>query len=382
MVAIPFAAHERCGSRGLVDQLECTYLANPDAELRFALLSDWTTPTPRPLPGDETCSRAPPRGSPVLNIATGASAQREERFYLFHRARRWNAARTLDGMGAQAREAPPSSTAAAGATDTSFVAPGGAAPVAPSGVRYVITLDADTRLPVEARGADRHDRAPAEPRALRSTDRPRAFEGYGVLQPARHADASPDGALGLSMGFQPGRAASIPTRPPRPTSTRSLRRRLVHRQGHLRRDAFEASLDGRVPENRSQHDLFEASSRAPGSSPTSHSSRSSRPTTRGGVFARIAGPVVTAAATVDRSGAEKKRTVSRRWKMGGAQTTSDGRWWRRRRSSPWSAAWSLPARAAGTWSKFILALLALPVLLPVLASLVPRRPGISKRRAT
>ena len=34
-----------------------------------------------------------------------------------------------------------------GATDTTFVAIGGQAAVVPAGVRYVITLDADTRLP-------------------------------------------------------------------------------------------------------------------------------------------------------------------------------------------------------------------------------------------
>src|SRR5213083_2479365 len=67
-----------------------------------------------------------------------------------------------------------------GATDTSFV-PAGA--VAPSGVRYVITLDADTQLP---RGAvERLVGTMAHP-----LNRPRldpasrlVVEGYAVLQP-------------------------------------------------------------------------------------------------------------------------------------------------------------------------------------------------------
>src|SRR5216117_847980 len=54
---------------------------------------------------------------------------------------------TVDRVGAQARETPRAQPPAA-RTDTTFVAVGGRPPAAPSGIRYVITLDADTRLPV------------------------------------------------------------------------------------------------------------------------------------------------------------------------------------------------------------------------------------------
>ena len=42
-----------------------------------------------------------------------------------------------------------------GATDTTFVATSGALPDVPRSVRYVITLDADTRLPRCRAGRDR-----------------------------------------------------------------------------------------------------------------------------------------------------------------------------------------------------------------------------------
>ena len=41
--------------------------------------------------------------------------------------------------------------------------------------------------------------------------------------------------------------------------------------------------------------------------------------------------------------------------------------------------WTLPLRAALLWTAFILATIALPMLLPVVAAIVPRRAGISAR---
>jgi cyclic beta-1,2-glucan synthetase len=67
-----------------------------------------------------------------------------------------------------------------GATDTSFLP---AAGLAPSGIRYVITLDADTRLP---RGAvTRLVGAMAHPlnRPLLDPKTGRVVDGYAVLQP-------------------------------------------------------------------------------------------------------------------------------------------------------------------------------------------------------
>src|SRR5207237_7759396 len=43
------------------------------------------------------------------------------------------------------------------------------------------------------------------------------------------------------------------------------------------------------------------------------------------------------------------------------------------------AAWVVPGASPAMWSAFILATIALPSLVPVLAGLIPRRPGTSKR---
>src|ERR687897_95488 len=66
-----------------------------------------------------------------------------------------------------------------GATDTSFLPPN----AVPAGVRYVITLDADTRLPRAA--VDRLVGTIAHPlnQARFDAGSGRVVEGYGVLQP-------------------------------------------------------------------------------------------------------------------------------------------------------------------------------------------------------
>src|SRR4029077_16176085 len=70
-----------------------------------------------------------------------------------------------------------------GAQDTSFLPVAGMPPTAPSQVRYVVTLDADTRLPIGAVGqlvgAAAH---PLNAPLLDATGR-RVVEGYAILQP-------------------------------------------------------------------------------------------------------------------------------------------------------------------------------------------------------
>ncbi|KOE08498.1 hypothetical protein ACS85_23795, partial [Vibrio parahaemolyticus] len=70
-----------------------------------------------------------------------------------------------------------------GATDTTFLAIQGKAPSVPSDVRYVITLDADTRLPRET--ALRLIGKMAHPLNRPRLDKvkQRVVAGYGILQP-------------------------------------------------------------------------------------------------------------------------------------------------------------------------------------------------------
>ena len=91
----------------------------------------------------------------------------------------------------------------------------------PTSVRYVITLDADTRLP---RGAAlRLVGTMAHPlnRPAFDARAGRVVEGYAVLQPRSRPRCPAIVTLRSSGGSPPGRRASIPMRPRPPTSTRT-----------------------------------------------------------------------------------------------------------------------------------------------------------------
>src|SRR5262249_44410385 len=107
-----------------------------------------------------------------------------DRFFLFHRRRQWNAHEGA-WMGWERKRGKLNelNRLLRGATDTSFISTGDPAPRVPDGIRYVVTLDADTRLPSgvarELVGTLAHplNRARFDPAVGR------VVEGYGLLQP-------------------------------------------------------------------------------------------------------------------------------------------------------------------------------------------------------
>ena len=73
-----------------IERLEVHYLANPDGDLRFALLSDWTDAPHENMPGDDELLAEIVDGIAQLNRRHGPAPDGSERFLLFHRRRRWN----------------------------------------------------------------------------------------------------------------------------------------------------------------------------------------------------------------------------------------------------------------------------------------------------
>jgi cyclic beta-1,2-glucan synthetase len=132
-------------------------------------------------------------------------------------------------------------------------------PAVPSGVRYVITLDADTRIPRGAAGrlvgkmAHPLNRPSIDPHSLR------VIEGHAVLQPrvTPSLPADHQGALFRSVfsgpsGIDPYAFAGSDV------YQDLLDEGSYSGKGIYDADAFEAALDGRVPDNTLlSHDLFE-----------------------------------------------------------------------------------------------------------------------------
>jgi cyclic beta-1,2-glucan synthetase len=127
------------------------------------------------------------------------------------------------------------------------------------GVRYVITLDADTVLPPDAAPAGRRARAPAQPRRVRP-GAGRVVRGYGILQPR----------VGVSLpSAHRSRFAAIhsghPGVDPYTTAVSDVYQDLYGEgsftgKGIYDVDAFEQATHGRFPENTLlSHDLIEGS---------------------------------------------------------------------------------------------------------------------------
>ena len=148
-----------------------------------------------------------------------------------------------------------------GSTTTSILhRPAAPRSLPPAGVRYVVTLDADTRLPRGAVG--RLVGTIAHPLNQPSFDARtgRVTQGYGVLQP-RITPTLPGASTRRrsSSGSSPARPASTRTRRPCPTSTRTCSSEgSFTGKGIYDVDAFAAAMRDRVPENALlSHDLFE-----------------------------------------------------------------------------------------------------------------------------
>ena len=371
-----------------IERLEVHYLANPDGDLRFGLLSDWTDAPQENMPGDDELLAATVDGIALLNRRHGPAPGGGERFLLFHRRRNWNESQQKwIGWERKRGKLHELNRLLRGDTDTTFLRIGGPPLLAPAGVRYVITLDADTRLPRGAAarlvGTMAHplNRPRFDPRAGR------VVEGYALLQPRVTPTLPTDREGSLFQRISSGPAGIDPYA----SAVSDVYQDLFGEGSYIGKgiydiDAFEAALAGRVPENALlSHDLFE------------------------GVFARAG--LVTDIEFFEEFPSHYEIAVVRqhRWARGdwqllpwiigrpadmgrGGQPTSMpliGRWkmfdnLRRTLSAPAAlltliAGWTLPFASPLIWTTFVLACIAIPPLLPVLAGVIPHRRGISKR---
>ena len=387
IVVVPTLLTTRAALEDQIERLEIHHLASPEGDLYFALLSDWMDAATENVQGDDALLDAAIEGIARLNRRHGPTTS-SDRFLLLHRRRVWNEGegRWL-GWERKRGKLHELNQLLRGSTETTFLPIGGRPPVPPAGVRYVITLDADTRLPRETarRLVGKMAHPLNHPRFDASAGR--VVEGYAVLQP-RVTPSLPIGREGSL--FQ--RVFSSPSGiDPYASAVSDVYQDLVGEGSYAGKgiydvDAFEAALAGRVPENTLlSHDLFE------------------------GLFARAG--LVSDIEVVEEFPSRYDVAAARqhRWARGdwqllpwirgrGPASGSDrvrraiplvGRWkmldnLRRTLSAPASVAallagWALPLHSAIVWTAFILSMIALPTLLPVLAAIEPRRAGITAR---
>ncbi|WP_426661989.1 GH36-type glycosyl hydrolase domain-containing protein [Rhodanobacter aciditrophus] len=256
LVAIPCLIGDAHDVEALVEALEVRFLGNRDERLHFALLTDFADADTETLPGDDALLRLARLRIEALNERHAEAG--DDRFFLLHRPRRWNAGERR-WMGRERKRGKLADLNAIlrgqGAGRFRLVV-GDLAALPP--VRYVITLDTDTQLPRDAAaqfvGTLDHplNRPHYDPRKGCVT------RGHGILQP-RVGISLPSTArsryarlFGSDAGIDPY------TRMVSDVYQDVFGEGSFIGKGIYDIDAFEAALDERFPDSRIlSHDLIE-----------------------------------------------------------------------------------------------------------------------------
>ena len=374
-VVVPTLFANETGIRAQIAQMEIRYLSNPGGQVYFALLSDWTDADVETMPDDHRLLSVAAAAVAVLNAKHG-----EPRFFIFHRKRLWNPGEgKWMGWERKRGKLHEFNRLLRGATDTSFLPIDGKPATAPPGVCYVITLDADTKLPMgvvaQLVGVAAHplNRPVFDPYTQSVVD------GYGILQPR----VTPTLPLRQERSLFHQIFAGASGTDAYASSTSELYQDLFALgtytgKGLYHVDTFEAALAGRVPDNTQlSHDLFES------------------------VYVRCA--LVSDIEFFEEfpSHTEVAASQQHRWARGdwqllpwicgpqGKGMPMIGRWkmldnLRRSLSAPAAfsvlvASWAIPHAPQAVLMGFVLTALAFPVILAVIGGLTSPHRGISLR---
>ncbi|SBR50746.1 cyclic beta-1,2-glucan synthetase [Halomonas sp. HL-93] len=259
LIAVPTLLTSEDDLREQVERLEVHHLSSGDGALAYALILDGVDAPQADLPGDAALLSAAHLWVDQLNeryCLDSNAPSSDKRFFLLHRRRVFNRSEnTWMGWERKRGKLHELNRLLRGARDTTFINP----PSMPNDVRYVITLDADTRLP---RGsASRLIGKMAHPLNQPRLDQQqrRVVEGYAILQP-RVTPSLPtgnEGSIYQRLFSAPGGID------PYAAAISDLYQDLVGEGSYAGKgiyavDAFETSLAGRVPDNSLlSHDLYE-----------------------------------------------------------------------------------------------------------------------------
>ncbi len=241
----------------LARQLESHRLANADPMLHFVLLSDHPDAQAETMPGDEACEAALVDAIDSLNARHGKAGSTGP-FHLLHRPRLFNPAQNIwMGWERKRGKLEQFNTLALTGDASSFSRTAGN-PAAMHGIRFVVTVDADTRLPPGT--VSRLVGTLAHPlnHACFDTQTGRVARGYTLLQP-RVEIAPGNSARTLFAWLTAGDTSiDIYSRAVSDVYQDLFGTGIFAGKGIYDVAAFTQSLHGRVPENHIlSHDLFE-----------------------------------------------------------------------------------------------------------------------------
>ena len=183
LVAVPTMLTGETALLEQIDELEVHHLAGAGGDLSFVLLLDGVDANTELLDGDAELLAAAIAAIDNLNHRH-APGPAGDRFLLLHRRRLFNSSENK-WMGWERKRGKlhELNRLLRGAADTNFIPVAGRSPRVPADVRYVITLDADTRLPRDAALKLIGKMAHPLNRPKFSKTKQRVVGGYAILQP-------------------------------------------------------------------------------------------------------------------------------------------------------------------------------------------------------
>jgi cyclic beta-1,2-glucan synthetase len=188
IVVVPSLLESTAELRHLLQELELYYLSNTDPQLTYALLTDFGDAPAQNMPEDEQLLALARAGIENLNKkyaheAVPVPARDTAPFYLFHRQRQWNPSEGV-WMGWERKRGKLAdfNRLLLNLGKTAYTTQVGDVSIL-NGIKYVITLDADTSLPQGS--ANRLIATLAHPlnQAEFAPDGHSVIAGYTVLQP-------------------------------------------------------------------------------------------------------------------------------------------------------------------------------------------------------
>jgi cyclic beta-1,2-glucan synthetase len=256
MVVIPTLLTSGAVINELVENLELRFLSNRDANLSFALLTDFKDAKQETIPEDEALVLAVKNR--IIELNKKYERPSLDTFFLFHRPRKWNAKEKM-WMGYERKRGKLTAlnNLILGKPSNEFSEVTGEYSIY-SSVKFVITLDTDTQLPRDSAWKMIGTLAHPLNHAVYSEKKKRIVDGYTILQP-RVSNSLPDetsSSYARIHGNEPG--TDPYTRAVSDVYQDLFGEGSFIGKGIYNVAAFEKTLENRFPDNRIlSHDLLE-----------------------------------------------------------------------------------------------------------------------------
>ena len=256
LVVIPTLLTSIEDIESLTEDLEVRFLGNRDKNLHFGLLTDFKDAPAETLPEDEVLIKSLCNKIIALNKKYGS--ENNAYFFLFHRPRKWNESEKI-WMAYERKRGKLSQLNGLlrGIGSENFIAIIAEESIFPQ-IKYVITLDTDTKLPRDAAWKMVGTMAHPLNHPFYSDKKQRVIEGYTILQP-RVSNSLPKSNTSVYARIHGNEPGTDPyTRAISDVYQDLFKEGSFIGKGIYDVDAFENTLTGRFPDNRIlSHDLVE-----------------------------------------------------------------------------------------------------------------------------